>query len=94
MECRRFGRSGHLSTVAIFGAAAFYQVEQSAADRAMQSVIDYGVNHIDVAHPTVWQRSDSPHGWRRTASVFSWVAKQLSAHGMVQPPSYSVLCNA
>ena len=49
MEKRRFGRSGHLSTVAIFGAAAFYQVEQPVADRAMQIVIDYGVNHIDVA---------------------------------------------
>ena len=49
MEKRRFGRSGHLSTVAIFGAAAFYQVEQLVADRAMQIVIDYGVNHIDVA---------------------------------------------
>jgi aryl-alcohol dehydrogenase-like predicted oxidoreductase len=49
MECRRFGRSGHLSTVAIFGAAAFYQVEQTVADRAMQIVIENGVNHIDVA---------------------------------------------
>jgi aryl-alcohol dehydrogenase-like predicted oxidoreductase len=49
METRRFGRSGHLSTVAIFGAAAFYQVEQPVADRAIQTVIDYGVNHIDVA---------------------------------------------
>jgi aryl-alcohol dehydrogenase-like predicted oxidoreductase len=49
METRRFGRSGHLSTVAIFGAAAFYQVEQPIADLAMQTVIEYGVNHIDVA---------------------------------------------
>lgn len=49
METRRFGRSGHLSTLAIFGAAAFYQVEQAVADQAMQTVIEYGVNHIDVA---------------------------------------------
>lgn len=49
METRRFGRTGHLSTVAIFGAAAFYQVEQADADQAMQTVIEYGVNHIDVA---------------------------------------------
>jgi len=49
MDTRRFGRSGHLSTVAIFGAAAFYQVEQPVADQAMQTVIEYGVNHIDVA---------------------------------------------
>ena len=49
MEKRRFGRSGHLSSVAIFGAAAFYQVEQPVADRAMETVIEYGVNHLDVA---------------------------------------------
>ena len=49
METRRFGRSGHLSTVAIFGAAAFWDVEQAQADESMQLVIEHGVNHIDVA---------------------------------------------
>lgn len=49
METRRFGRTGHLSTVAIFGAAAFSQVSQVEADAAMEQVIAAGVNHIDVA---------------------------------------------
>ncbi len=49
METRRFGRTGHESTVAIFGGAAFWEIEQSDADRVMESVIESGVNHIDVA---------------------------------------------
>jgi aryl-alcohol dehydrogenase-like predicted oxidoreductase len=49
MEERRFGRTDHQSTVAIFGAAALSQVSQEVADVAMQQVIDAGVNHIDVA---------------------------------------------
>jgi len=49
METRRFGRTGHMSTVAIFGAAAFYQISQEEADKTMELVIESGINHIDVA---------------------------------------------
>lgn len=49
METRRFGRTGHMSTIAIFGAAAFWQISQSDADKVMEQVIEAGVNHIDVA---------------------------------------------
>jgi aryl-alcohol dehydrogenase-like predicted oxidoreductase len=49
MEKRRLGRTGHLSTVAIFGAAAFWDVDQSEADQIMELLISYGINHIDVA---------------------------------------------
>ena len=49
METRRFGRTGHMSTVAIFGAAALSGVSQEEADRAMEQIIEAGVNHIDVA---------------------------------------------
>ena len=49
METRRFGRTGHMSTVAIFGAAAFGQVSQADADKAMELIIEAGVNHIDIA---------------------------------------------
>ena len=49
METRRFGRTGHLSTVAILGAAAFGDVEQSEVDKVMEQVLSAGVNHIDVA---------------------------------------------
>ncbi|MGB8984224.1 MAG: aldo/keto reductase [Anaerolineales bacterium] len=49
METRRFGRTGHMSTVAIFGAAALGDVSQETADQVMESIIQAGVNHIDVA---------------------------------------------
>ena len=49
METRRFGSTGHLSTVTILGAAAFGDVEQSEADDVMEQVVRAGVNHIDVA---------------------------------------------
>jgi aryl-alcohol dehydrogenase-like predicted oxidoreductase len=49
METRRFGRSGHLSSVAILGAAAFWDEEQSQVDESMQLAIKHGINHIDVA---------------------------------------------
>lgn len=38
-----------MSTLAIFGAAAFYQTTQAEADEAMRQVMAAGVNHIDVA---------------------------------------------
>lgn len=49
METRRFGRTGHMSTIAIFGAAAFWQIPQEDADKVMEQIIEAGVNHIDVA---------------------------------------------
>lgn len=49
MEKRRFGRSGHQSTVAIFGAAAFWDIPQDEADQVLDLLIDAGVNHIDIA---------------------------------------------
>ena len=49
MERRRFGRTGHMSTVAIFGAAAFWDISQEDADQVMEQVIAAGINHIDVA---------------------------------------------
>ena len=49
METRRFGRTGHMSTVAIFGAAAFWEISQEDADKVMELVIEAGINHIDVA---------------------------------------------
>lgn len=49
METRRFGRTGHMSTVAIFGAAAFGQISQADADKVIEMIIEEGINHIDVA---------------------------------------------
>jgi Predicted oxidoreductases of the aldo/keto reductase family len=44
-----FGRTGHLSTRTLFGAAAFSEVSQAEADRTMEVLYKYGVNHIDTA---------------------------------------------
>lgn len=44
-----FGRTGHRSTRTIFGAFALGQLDQAAADRTMELVVRYGVNHIDTA---------------------------------------------
>jgi predicted aldo/keto reductase-like oxidoreductase len=49
MKTRRLGRTGHESTLAIFGSAAFFEISQADADDAMELVIKAGVNHIDVA---------------------------------------------
>jgi aryl-alcohol dehydrogenase-like predicted oxidoreductase len=49
METRRFGRTGHMSTIAIFGAAAFWEISQEDADQVMEQIIEAGINHIDVA---------------------------------------------
>lgn len=44
-----FGRTGHVSSRTIFGAAALGQVTQAAADRAMETALAHGVNHVDTA---------------------------------------------
>ena len=44
-----FGRTGHRSSRAIFGAASLSQVTQSAADRTLDVLLQHGVNHIDTA---------------------------------------------
>ncbi|MFZ0544971.1 MAG: aldo/keto reductase [Candidatus Promineifilaceae bacterium] len=44
-----FGRTGHQSTRTIFGAAALSQVSQSEADHTLDLLLEYGINHIDVA---------------------------------------------
>jgi len=44
-----FGRTGHRSTRTIFGAAAFSDVTQAEADRTMELLLRFGVNHIDTA---------------------------------------------
>jgi predicted aldo/keto reductase-like oxidoreductase len=49
MKKRRFGRTMHNSTLAVFGAVALGQIDQPSADKVMQQVIDAGINHIDVA---------------------------------------------
>jgi aryl-alcohol dehydrogenase-like predicted oxidoreductase len=44
-----FGRTGHTSTRVIFGAAAFSGASQDVADRTMEQVLAWGIDHIDTA---------------------------------------------
>jgi len=44
-----FGRTGHLSTRTIFGAAALGSVTQAEADHTLDQLLEYGINHIDTA---------------------------------------------
>ena len=62
MEKRRFGRTGHLSTVAILGCAAFGKATSAETDAAMARVIDSGVNHIDIA-PSYGQAEERLGPW-------------------------------
>jgi len=49
IERRPFGRTGHQSTVTLFGAAALARASQDEADRALEVLLRHGVNHIDTA---------------------------------------------
>jgi aryl-alcohol dehydrogenase-like predicted oxidoreductase len=44
-----FGRTGHESSRVLFGAAALGRVSQDDADRTLEVLLKYGVNHIDTA---------------------------------------------
>src|SRR3954469_9615922 len=44
-----FGRTGHVSTRTIFGAAALGNVSQDDADRTLELLFQHGINHIDTA---------------------------------------------
>ncbi|MBI5958373.1 MAG: aldo/keto reductase [Chloroflexi bacterium] len=44
-----FGRTGHLSSRVIFGAAALGSVTQAEANQTLDVLLEYGINHIDTA---------------------------------------------
>lgn len=44
-----FGRTGHTSTRVLFGAYALSEATQIEADRILEVLLEYGVNHIDTA---------------------------------------------
>ena len=44
-----FGRTGHMSTRLIFGAAALASMRQDKADATLEVAMQAGINHIDVA---------------------------------------------
>jgi aryl-alcohol dehydrogenase-like predicted oxidoreductase len=44
-----FGKTEHLSTRIIFGAASLGAMRQERADQVLETLLKYGINHIDVA---------------------------------------------
>jgi len=44
-----FGRTGYVSTRIIFGSYALSQATQQDADQVLETLLEYGVNHIDTA---------------------------------------------
>ncbi|MBN2280764.1 MAG: aldo/keto reductase [Candidatus Marinimicrobia bacterium] len=46
---KEFGRTGHQSTRALFGGAALWDVTQEEANKVLDLLLNYGVNHIDTA---------------------------------------------
>ncbi len=49
IETLPFGRTGHMSTRTLFGAAGIGGMKQSKADEVLEILLEYGVNHIDTA---------------------------------------------
>ena len=62
MEKRVLGRTGHASTVVCFGTAGIGRVTQEVADEAVEQVLAYGVNHIDIA-PTYGEAMERMKPW-------------------------------
>ena len=44
-----FGKTGHQSSRVIFGAAALGGMKQEKADKVLETLLEYGINHIDTA---------------------------------------------
>jgi aryl-alcohol dehydrogenase-like predicted oxidoreductase len=53
-----------MSTIAIFGAAAFSEVSQEDADRVMEMILEAGINHIDIA-PSYGHAEDRVGPWMK-----------------------------
>src|SRR5271167_3063904 len=49
IETIPFGKTSHQSTRVIFGAAALGGMKQEKADRVLDILLEYGINHIDTA---------------------------------------------
>ena len=49
IEKQPFGKTGHDSTRAIFGSACLKRASQDEADRVIELLLKYGINHVDTA---------------------------------------------
>lgn len=46
---KKFGRTGHESTRILFGGAALAEATQKEANKVLESLLEYNINHIDTA---------------------------------------------
>jgi len=65
METRRLGKTGHMSSILIFGGFALFSVDQKQADAALETALEKGINHIDV----------SPIYGEAEARIGSWIGR-------------------
>ena len=49
MQKQPFGNTGHLSSRAIFGSVSLRYAEEEEAEQVLETLMEYGVNHIDTA---------------------------------------------
>ncbi len=49
MEQRRLGRTEHMTSVVIFGSAAFWEIGQEEANAGLDLALANNINHIDIA---------------------------------------------
>jgi aryl-alcohol dehydrogenase-like predicted oxidoreductase len=90
MEKRRLGRTGHYSTVMIFGAAAFWEISPEDASSALDLVRAHGVNHIDVA-PSYGQAEARLGPWLATRKHRSEVFLGCKTYERSRPAAYDEL---
>lgn len=86
MEKRRFGRTNHMSTLAVFGGVALGQIDQPMADKVVQQVLDAGVNHIDIA-PSYGEAESRLGPWMpriRDNFFLGCKTMQRTKHGAIQ----------
>lgn len=65
METRPLGRTGHMSSIVVFGGFAVGWVDQGEANAALDMALENGINHIDV----------SPVYGEAEARIGSWLGR-------------------
>ena len=70
MEERRLGKTGHMSSILIFGSFALFHSNQKEADAALETALENGINQIDVS-PIYGQAETRIGSWfRRNGKKF------------------------
>ena len=80
METRKFGRTGHMSTVAIFGAAAFGKFRKQMPTKSWNKSLKRASIILTSPPPMGKPKNASVPGCHANATVSSWGAKPWNAH--------------